>query len=149
MIERSLEAFTLNPARLIGDTAYGSAEMLGWLAHDQGIEPHIPVFDKSQHTDGTFSRDDFAYDHERVGDDYLRCLKCRAWHLASSDPRHMRDNLVDDGIVHLTHPSGRNPGASRDPPFSFRAGGEVGPGLRRGGLVGCQPCKLADIAEAV
>ena len=29
------------------------------------IEPHIPVFDKSQRTDGTFSRDDFAYDHKR------------------------------------------------------------------------------------
>jgi hypothetical protein len=33
--------------------------------HERGIEPHIPVFDKSQRTDGTFSRDDFAYDHKR------------------------------------------------------------------------------------
>ena len=48
-----------------GDTAYGSAEMLAWLVHERGIEPHIPVFDKSQRTDGTFSRDDFAYDHKR------------------------------------------------------------------------------------
>ena len=32
--------------------------MLNWLVHDRGIEPHIPVFDKSQRTDGTFSRDD-------------------------------------------------------------------------------------------
>jgi hypothetical protein len=31
--------------------------------HDRGIEPHIPVFDKSQRTDGTFSRYDFTYDH--------------------------------------------------------------------------------------
>jgi hypothetical protein len=37
--------------------------MLNWLVNDRGIEPHIPVFDKSQRTDGTFSRDDFAYDH--------------------------------------------------------------------------------------
>src|ERR1700736_3589706 len=65
MIKRSLERFELYPERLIGDTAYGSAEMLNWLAHDQGIEPHIPVFDKSQHADGTFSRDDFAYDYKR------------------------------------------------------------------------------------
>ncbi len=65
MVERSLEAFALDPARLIGDTAYGSAEMLNWLVNEHGIEPHIPVFDKSQHTDGTFSRDDFAYDHQR------------------------------------------------------------------------------------
>jgi transposase len=65
MIERSLGHFDLDPKRLIGDTAYGSAEMLNWLVHNRGIEPHIPVFDKSQHTDGTFSRADFAYDHKR------------------------------------------------------------------------------------
>src|ERR1043166_4650870 len=63
MIERSLEHFDLDPERLIGDTAYGSAEMLNWLIHNRGIEPHIPVFDKSQRTDGTFSREDFTYDH--------------------------------------------------------------------------------------
>src|SRR6188768_1778387 len=34
MIERSLERFDLYPERLIGDTAYGSAEMLGWLVHE-------------------------------------------------------------------------------------------------------------------
>jgi Transposase DDE domain len=33
--------------------------------HHRGIEPHIPVFDKSQRTDGIFSRDDFAFDHKR------------------------------------------------------------------------------------
>src|SRR5207302_3229319 len=65
MVERSITRFDLYPERLIGDTAYGTAEMLNWLVHQQGIEPHIPVFDKSQHTDGTFSREDFAYDHER------------------------------------------------------------------------------------
>src|SRR5439155_1568915 len=64
------EGFALDPVRLIGDTAYGSAEMLNWLVHDRGIEPHIPVFDKSQRPDGTFSREDFAYDH--VSDTY-RC----------------------------------------------------------------------------
>jgi transposase len=63
MIERSMEHFDLYPARLIGDTAYGAAEMLDWLVGDRGIEPHIPVFDKSQRTDGTFSREDFTYDH--------------------------------------------------------------------------------------
>ena len=70
MIERSLECFDLYPERLIGDSAYGSAEMLNWLVHDRGIEPHIPVFDKSQRTDGTFSREDFAYDH---ASDIYRC----------------------------------------------------------------------------
>src|ERR1700731_207694 len=50
MIERTIERFDLYPQRLIGDSAYGSAEMLNWLVNERGIEPHIPVFDKSQHT---------------------------------------------------------------------------------------------------
>src|ERR1700689_5800493 len=66
MIERSLDRFDLYPARLLGDSAYGSAEMLGWLVYEHGIEPHVTVFDKSTRQDGTFSRDDFTYDH--VGD---------------------------------------------------------------------------------
>jgi hypothetical protein len=64
MIDRAQERFDLWPERLAADAAYGSAENLAWLVHEQGIEPHIPVFDKSQRTDGTFSRDDFAYDHK-------------------------------------------------------------------------------------
>ena len=68
MLERSMERFDLYPARLLGDSAYGSAEMLGWLVYEHGIEPHVTVFDKSARLDGTFSRDDFTYDH--VGDVY-------------------------------------------------------------------------------
>ena len=70
MIERSMQRFDLYPARLLGDSAYGSAEMLGWLVYEHGIEPHVTVFDKSVRQDGTFSRDDFTYDH--AGDVY-RC----------------------------------------------------------------------------
>jgi transposase len=69
MIERSMERFDLYPARLIGDSAYGTAEMLGWLVYEHGIEPHATVFDKSERQDGTFSRDDFTYDH--AGDVYV------------------------------------------------------------------------------
>ncbi len=65
MIDRTQERFDLWPDRLAADAAYGSAENLAWLVHERGIEPHIPVFDKSQRTDGTYSRDDFAYDHKR------------------------------------------------------------------------------------
>ena len=65
MIERSMDRFDLYPARLMGDSAYGSAEMLGWLVYEHGIEPHVTVFDKSARKDGSFSRDDFTYDHER------------------------------------------------------------------------------------
>src|ERR1700686_519109 len=54
----------LCPERLAADSGYGSAEMLGWLVNKHAIEPHIPVFDKSARDDGTFSREDFAYDQE-------------------------------------------------------------------------------------
>src|SRR6516165_9658104 len=70
MIERSMERFDLYPARVMGDSAYGSAEMLGWLVHEHGIEPHVTVFDKSARQDGTFSRDHFTYDHVR---DFYLC----------------------------------------------------------------------------
>jgi transposase len=65
MLTRTAETFGLWPERLIADTGYGSAAMLDWLVHEQGIEPHIPVFDKSTRKDGTFSRSDFTYDHGR------------------------------------------------------------------------------------
>jgi transposase len=64
MIERTQDRFGLWPERLAADTAYGSAENLAWLVHERGIEPHIPVFDKSGRDDGTFERADFAFDHE-------------------------------------------------------------------------------------
>jgi transposase len=62
MIERTAKNFALHPTRLLGDSAYGSADMLGWLVDEHGIEPHVTVFDKSARKDGTFARDDFRYD---------------------------------------------------------------------------------------
>jgi hypothetical protein len=58
MIERTEDRLGLCPERLAADSAYGSAEMLGWLVNEHAIEPHIPVFDKSARDDGTFSRED-------------------------------------------------------------------------------------------
>ena len=69
MIERTADRFSIEPERLAADTAYGSAAMLGWLVEERNIEPHIPVWDKSQRNDGTFSRGDFSYDRE--GDVYF------------------------------------------------------------------------------
>jgi transposase len=64
MIERTLARFELYPEALVADTAYGSADMLGWLVYEHGIEPHIPVFDKSKRRDGCFEKADFTYDHQ-------------------------------------------------------------------------------------
>lgn len=70
MTERTMDRFGLYPESLAGDTAYGTANMLGWLVYEHGIEPHIPVFDKSRRGDGTFSREDFRYD---AGEDRYIC----------------------------------------------------------------------------
>jgi hypothetical protein len=64
MIERAEDRLGLCPERVAADSAYGSAEMLGWLVNERAIEPRIPVFDKSARDDGTFSREDFAYNQE-------------------------------------------------------------------------------------
>ena len=52
------------PRRLAGDTVYGAVRLLKWLV-DRQITPHIPVWDKSARTDGTFSRADFVFDRSR------------------------------------------------------------------------------------
>jgi transposase len=90
MIERTEDRFGLCPERLAADSAYGSAEMLGWLVNEHAIEPHIPVFDKSARDDGTFSREDFAYDQEH--DLYV----CPAGKVLSST-----GTLVNDGATLL------------------------------------------------
>ena len=83
MIARAHDRFDLHPERLAADTGYGSAEMLDWLVNQQDIEPHVPVFDKSQRTDGTFSR-------ERLH------LRSRARHLCLSG-RQRPDNQRHTG----------------------------------------------------
>jgi hypothetical protein len=70
MIDRVEELFNLKPARLIGDTAYGTAAMLGWMVDDKGIESHVPVWDRTQRDDGTLSSSDFEWNEQ--ADEY-RC----------------------------------------------------------------------------
>lgn len=97
MIERTKDRLGLHPERLAADSAYGSAEMLGWLVDERAIEPHRPVFDKSAREDGTFSRDDFAYDPET--DIYL----CPAGKVLTST-----GTLVNDGATLLYRASKRD-----------------------------------------
>ena len=90
MIERTEECLGFCPERLAADSAYGSAELLGWLVNEHAIEPHIPVFDKSARDDGTFSRGDFNYNQE--ADIYL----CPASKVLTST-----GTLVNDGATLL------------------------------------------------
>jgi transposase len=63
MLQRVYDRFNIKPRKLMGDTAYGVAYMLGWLIK-YGIEPHMPVWDKTDRTDGTFSLNDFKWDEQ-------------------------------------------------------------------------------------
>jgi hypothetical protein len=58
MLKRVKAKFDLHPKRLIADTAYVTGPMPGWLV-DRKIAPHIPYFDKTCRSDGTWSRADF------------------------------------------------------------------------------------------
>ena len=70
MVDRVERRFAIKPSRLIGDMGYGSAEMLGWMVDEKKIEPHVPVWDKTQRSDDTLSSSDFKW--SEAADEY-RC----------------------------------------------------------------------------
>ncbi len=74
MMERVEEKFDIKPSRLVGDSNYGSAAMLGWLVDEKEVIPHVPVQDKSEGKPGQFGRSDFTWEAE--ADRYL----CPAGH---------------------------------------------------------------------
>src|ERR687894_406268 len=96
MIARTQDRFGLWPARLAADSAYGSAENLAWLVHERGIEPHIPVFDKSERRDATFSRSEFTYDHEA---DAYTCPAGKQLRLRQKVYRTLRPLVDEDGLM--------------------------------------------------
>jgi IS5 family transposase len=96
LIDRVEDRFDLKPERLVGDTAYGSAALLGWMVEDKQIEPHVPVWDKAERSDGTLSRSDFQWDEQ--ANEY-RCpegcaLRCD-WRPFKNPRSHVtKDNTV-------------------------------------------------------
>lgn len=89
MIERVEDRFGLHPERLAADSAYGSAEMLGWLVREREIEPHTQCSTKAlEPTEVSPART--AYDHE--GDVYV----CPAGKTLTSS-----GTLVNDGATLL------------------------------------------------
>ena len=69
MIERIEENYAICPERLMGDTAYGAAENLGYLVEEKAIAPHVPVWDKSKRTDDTYPNSEFRWNED--ADKYL------------------------------------------------------------------------------
>jgi hypothetical protein len=98
MIERVEERFEMKPTRLIGDMAYGAAELLGWMVNDKAIEPHVPVWDKTQRKDETLSSSEFHWD-EQAGE--YRCPQGHAlrsqWRAFKNPRSHLTkaDTVID------------------------------------------------------
>ena len=96
MLDRTAEQFDVTPSRLVADGGYGSAEMVGWLVDERGIEPHVNLIDKAERTDGTFSRSDFAFDPEN---NLYVCpggKELRKYHRTFANPR---DGLTKEGTM--------------------------------------------------
>jgi transposase len=96
MIERVEQRFGLKPERLVGDTAYGTAPMLGWMVQDKGIEPHVPVWDKTERKDGTLSSTEFVWDGQ------ANQYQCPQGHALLSERRAFtkpRDHVTKDETI--------------------------------------------------
>src|ERR1700692_1361431 len=96
MIDRTAEQFDVTPSRLVADAGYGSAEMVGWLVDERGIEPHVKLMDKSERTDGTLSRSDFVFDAENNLSVCPGGKELKKYHRPFSKPR---DGLTKDGTL--------------------------------------------------
>ena len=104
MIERVEQRFALKPERLIGDMAYGAADLLGWMVNEKAIEPHVPVWDRTQRSDDTLSSSDFQWDPEadeyRCPQDHAlrrewRVFKQRRTHITKADTIIYRSRQAD------------------------------------------------------
>ena len=81
MVDRVRRRFDLQPQRLAGDTVYGAVRLLKWLV-DRKITPHVPVWDKSARTDGTFSRSRLCLRPR------AQCLYLPRWRRADQHRQH-------------------------------------------------------------
>jgi len=96
MIDRVEERFGLKPGRLVGDTAYGTGPMLGWMVEEKSIAPHVPVWDRTERKDGTLSSSEFFWDEQ------ANQYRCPEGHALLSDRRRFtkpRDRITKDGTI--------------------------------------------------
>jgi hypothetical protein len=71
MIDRVEASFDLTPQRLIGDTAYGTAAMLAWMVNEKAIEPHMPIWDKTERWPGVLSVSKGGNQHKAIAGFWL------------------------------------------------------------------------------
>jgi hypothetical protein len=98
MIDRVERRLSLKPSRLVGDTAYGTAAMLGWMVGQKEIAPHVRVWNKSTRKDDTFSSSEFQW--SGTANEY----RCPAGHALRSDRRQFKSSRTHvtkaDAIVY-------------------------------------------------
>lgn len=87
VVDRVEQRFGMKPRRLIGDTAYGTAEMLSWMVNEKHIEPHVPVWDRIRRKDGSLSASEFLWDAQ--ANEY----RCPEGFALRSDRRHFTQLL--------------------------------------------------------
>lgn len=85
MIDRVEQRFALKPKRLVGDTAYGTGAMLGWMVQEKDIAPHVPVWQRPPRSDGTFPNSDFHWIEQ--ADEY----RCPGGQAMRSDWRQFKE----------------------------------------------------------
>ena len=97
MIERVEDRFAMKTKKLIGDTAYGAAEFLGWMVNEKNIEPHVPIWERGERTDGTFSRSDFHFDEEA---DQYTCPNGKELKRNRRAFRNSRNGITKENTIH-------------------------------------------------
>ena len=118
MIDRVEQRLQLKPQRLVGDTAYGTASLLGWMVEEKAIEPHVPVWDKSQRQDETFSSGDFQWND--AANEY-RCPQGRALRSASRFKGPHNPVTKDNTIIYRASPTDCSKCALKEPMLSEHA----------------------------
>lgn len=110
MIDRVERRFAIKPTRLIGDMAYGTAELLAWMVNDKAIEPHVPVWGTTHRAEEVLPNSDFTWHAE--ADEY-RCPQGRAlrsnWrafknartHVTKADTIIYRSSQIDCAVCPL------------------------------------------------
>jgi hypothetical protein len=113
-------------SRADAEYLYSSGEMVALLVDQRGIQPHVKLVDKSERTDGTFSRSDFVYDPER---DFYECLAAGRYEgTAASSPNPATARRRTAGSA--SAPSSPIAIQERPRAGSFRYGGRDHLGIR-------------------
>lgn len=96
MLERVEEKYAIKPKRLMADAAYGSGEMLDWMVKEKAIEPHIPVWDKTNTKPELISIREFSWDEKN---DVYTCPEGIKLHPGKSRKKNQKVTVTVDKTI--------------------------------------------------